>query len=439
MASSTTDWFEQGNKAWTRAQQDYLKNWDNWTKANGAASPFSAFNTPNMPGMGQWGEGLNQWQKMFMPQAPDPVKDFMDRTTEMGKSFMQMAETFYSAGPDSGEAGEDMIDGWLNAMQGGFKQWKKQLESGYNVDMPEIFGIEKVAMQSWQEMADSMMRGMTPGDWEFPGFSAAMFPETGKARDHLDKMLGIPALGYSREKQQKVQRLAELLVKYGEALKAYKIAFAKEGITSIKAMKKKLSRLDQPIESMRGLYDFWVDVNEEVYAKFAMTDEYQVVYGDLVNSLMAVKQVSNDIADDIYQSMHLPTRSEVDSLAQAVQQSRRENRHLKKQLAELTKRFDEQPDNPVTQAARKKATSRKKASKKKPSVKTQASDDDLTRIKGIGPKMQEQLNEQGITMFKQLAAMNKQAIEDMEKAINAGGKATREQWVKQAKGMLGQD
>lgn len=295
----------------------------------------------------------------------------------MGKNYLKMSQSFYQASTETADT-EKMIKDWLDAMQAGFKEWQQQLESGFNADMPQMMGLSGTAMQSWQQMSDNMMSGLNQMGMgqglEFPGFSGGMFPEAGKARDQLMKMLGMPALGYSREKQEKIQKLAELLVVYGEAMKAYKLAFAKNGLASVKALKKRISKLEKPIESMRGLYDFWVNVNEDVYAKFSMSEEYQVVYADLVNSQMAVQQVSNELAEDIYKAMNLPTRSEMDALAKGMQQARRENRQLRKQLAAMNKRMDQvegsasaKPKIKAKQAASKKASP--KAAPKKPKPK----------------------------------------------------------------------
>lgn len=437
MVSSNTNWFEPGGQAWVKAQQDYWQNWLRRMQVNPmAASPFPPLSESPFPGMqqpwpGTFVDAFEQWRQMFSPNEPELAKDFMQRTTEMGKSYLRMAEAFYKAGSEGNNANEEIVNSWLDTMQAGFKQWKEQLKSGFNIDMPEIFGFERIAMKSWQESADAMMRGLTPQDWEFPGFSAAMFPETGKAREQLDKMLGIPALGYGREKQEKIQRLVDLLVKYGEALKAYKIAFAGMGIRSIKAMRKRLGELQQPIDSMRGLYDFWVVVNEDVYSKFVMSDEYRIIYGDLVNTLMAVQQASNELMEDVYQAMNLPTRTDLEAISGKLQQTRRENRQLRKQLAALSGRLEQLEKAETQKSPRpgKRAASKKAAAQK----------DDLTQIKGIGPKMQEQLYAQGITAMEQLAAMSQQSVKNMEKAINATGKITREQWVRQARAMLRDD
>ena len=435
MVSSNTNWFEQNGRAWVKAQQDYWQNWLRQMQANPMmGNPFASPSESPFPGMNQpwsgtFANAFDQWRQMFSPNEPEPVKDFMQRTAEMGKSYLRMAEAFYNAGPGNDDANEEMVNSWLDTVQAGFKQWKEQLKSGLNADMPEFFGFERMTiMKSWQEAADAMMRSLTTQDWEFPGFSSVMFPETGKAREQLNKILGMPALGYGRERQEKIQRLVELLVEYGEALRAYKIAFAGMGIRSIKAMKKKLGKLQQPIDSMRGLYDFWVEVNEDVYGKFAMSDEYQVVYGDLVNSLMAVQQASNELMEDVYQAMNLPTRTDLEAVSRKLQQVRRENRQLRKQITVLSDRLNE-----LEKAGAEKPTETRRQSA---SEKISMQKDDLTRIKGIGPKIQERLYEQGITAMEQLATMGQQSVKDLEEVLNATGKITREQWIKQAKAML---
>ncbi len=430
MASSNTSWFEQSGQAWVKTQQDYWQNWLRRMQANSmTGNPFASLSEVPFSGMNQpWPGAFEQWWQMFSPNEAEPIKDFMRRTSDMGKSYLRMAEAFYKASSGNNDTSEEIVNSWLDMVQAGFKQWRKQLKSGFNVDMPEIFGFERMMMKSWQEAADAMMRGLAIQDWEFPGFSSAMFPETGKAREQLNKILGMPAMGYGRERQEKVQRLVELFVKYGEALKAYKIAFAGMGIRSIKAMKKKLGELQQPIDSMRGLYDFWVDVNEDVYGKFAMSDEYRVVYGDLVNSLVAVQQASNELMEDVYQAMNLPTRTDLEAVSRRLQQVRRENRQLRKQLTALSERLNklEKAETEKPPEARRQTASGKVSMQK----------DDLTRIKGIGPKIQERLYEQGITAMEQLAAMGQQSVKELEEVLNATGKITREQWIKQAKAML---
>ena len=45
-------------------------------------------------------------------------------------------------------------------------------------------------------------------------------------------------------------------------------------------------------KSLRELYDLWVEVSEEHYAEFAMSEEYQALYGDMVNKLMVCASIT---------------------------------------------------------------------------------------------------------------------------------------------------
>lgn len=60
--------------------------------------------------------------------------------------------------------------------------------------------------------------------------------------------------------------------------------------------------------------------------------------------------------------------------------------------------------------------------------------DDLTRIKGLGPKLAALLGEFGITTFAQIAAWTPQEIERIDARLGRfSGRITRDQWVEQAK------
>jgi len=61
--------------------------------------------------------------------------------------------------------------------------------------------------------------------------------------------------------------------------------------------------------------------------------------------------------------------------------------------------------------------------------------DNLTRIKGIGLKIEAALNEIGIYHFDQIAAWDKENIAWADSTLGFPGRAEREQWVTQAKAL----
>ena len=63
------------------------------------------------------------------------------------------------------------------------------------------------------------------------------------------------------------------------------------------------------------------------------------------------------------------------------------------------------------------------------------STDDLTTIKGLGPKAAEKLNGEGVTRFDQIAAWTQADIEHFDALINGRGRIGRDDWVEQAKAL----
>jgi predicted flap endonuclease-1-like 5' DNA nuclease len=65
---------------------------------------------------------------------------------------------------------------------------------------------------------------------------------------------------------------------------------------------------------------------------------------------------------------------------------------------------------------------------------TTAAVDDLSRIKGIGPKLVALLGELGVTSYAQIATWDAAAIERIDAQLGRfAGRITRDQWVEQAK------
>jgi predicted flap endonuclease-1-like 5' DNA nuclease/polyhydroxyalkanoate synthesis regulator phasin len=64
--------------------------------------------------------------------------------------------------------------------------------------------------------------------------------------------------------------------------------------------------------------------------------------------------------------------------------------------------------------------------------------DDLTLIGGIGPKIQELLNDLGIFHFKQIAAWTPENVAWVDDYLSSAGRITREGWVEQARVLAGE-
>ena len=335
---------------------------------NMGSNPFS----PNMgsnPFFPDWSQTLDQWWRLVSPQASDPVSEMFQRIIETGKSFNKLAEQGYSLGQT--EEGQDPIQSWLDNMKKGFEDWSKQISTNKfslfdNKDssIPEWMGLNKGALEIWDTVANSIGLGGVP---DIPGLD--------KSKVELGRLLKSPALGQWREHQQQLQNITQLLIEFQEADQVYKLAFAQMGIRSIEALRQRLSNIssdEDKVSTVREFYDLWVDVNEEIYSEFAMTDEYQVIHGDFVNALMALRKETNALTEKLYKAANLPTRSELNTINKRLQEQRRENIQLRNEIKKLASQIASKTEK-----------------KTKPSSKIQAipkQDKDLSKIKGVGTK-----------------------------------------------------
>lgn len=84
--------------------------------------------------------------------------------------------------------------------------------------------------------------------------------------------------------------------------------------------------------------------------------------------------------------------------------------------------------------------SAKKAAAKKPATKKAAPpadfNDDVSLIGGVGPKLKEKLAGYSVTSLKQLAKMSDADLAKMDEALELHGRATRDEWVEQAKELI---
>jgi len=99
------------------------------------------------------------------------------------------------------------------------------------------------------------------------------------------------------------------------------------------------------------------------------------------------------------------------------------------------------PEAPVAPAPEKPKTTlidggaKKTGTGERPSMVTidPAAHDDLKRIKGIGPKNEDALNELGIYTFKQIAEWTPENVDWVEDFMSFPGRIEREDWIGQAK------
>ena len=541
-------WSEDMMKSWTEAQQKY---WNNLMSVGGNTAGSATAGMPN------WAEGMEKWWSMVTPQMPVQANELMGRVFEMGKVYTRLAEDAVAA--TSGSENKNVLEGWMASMEKGFKDWSVQ--SG--TDFSNI-GTSSHVAEGWQQVMDSMGMGAFKTMPSMPDMAS----NSEAWQEQMQKMLGLSGLGGTIP-QDSQAKLAELTATYQKAMQDYMGAFSGQGVDSVQALRERMEQLSKDganITSLRELYDLWVDVSEEVYQKFAMSDRYQEVYGEMVNSFVALKGGIDTVRETQLQALRILTTTDLDELLKSQHEAARENEDLSDQVDELKERVNSLEDTksktapkakdkvaakkpaaekavaptdsaaksapkpkatpklaaakpvaekatpkakevskpvaaaktapkpkatpkpaaakPATDKAAPKVKAASKPTAEKPAataktapkpkttpkpaaakpvaaekaapkaapknqgaedaakskgaqIKSNGKPDDLTKIKGLGPKMQEKLIDAGIQTFDQLAALSDDQAQVLDKQLDARGRLVRENWVTQASDISG--
>jgi class III poly(R)-hydroxyalkanoic acid synthase PhaE subunit len=371
--SETNPWAAQ----WFNAQQQFVDAWSDMAKSGAGNKSQSDL----------WAQSFDLWRNASGAQVQPDFQQAMDKCMDMGKGYFAMAEQVsknMSAGAEPAEA----INQWMEQL----KQSLQQFGSMPGFDGSAINGFMKQWFNpgsSWQQMAAGLAP-MNQGAWQMPGMTPSF--NLGEMIDPLGTMLEAPGVGYFREPQAKQQKGLQLGLEYQQANQAFNQAFLRVATESIQGFQARILKVDADSapKSLREIYDLWVDVSEEHYAEFAMSEEYQELYGDMVNRLMIMKKHYSEIADDTLRAMNLPNTREVDTMQERLQQVRRDNFALKKEISEIKSMLQQvmarpaaedssaapaaapAAKSPATRAPRKSATRAAVAGNtaRKPAVKT---------------------------------------------------------------------
>ena len=83
--------------------------------------------------------------------------------------------------------------------------------------------------------------------------------------------------------------------------------------------------------------------------------------------------------------------------------------------------------------AKKAASAEKKEDAAEAPASAPAGGDDLKKLSGVGPVLEEKLHAAGVTSFAQIAAWGPEDIEEFDEKLSFKGRIEREGWVEQAK------
>ncbi|HTV86525.1 MAG TPA: poly(R)-hydroxyalkanoic acid synthase subunit PhaE [Dyella sp.] len=239
----------------------------------------------------------------FAPPPAPPADDFLTRSLASLQAYGSWLQQAAGAGATGQFGNYWQQPAAVQPFLAAFNQPFAQTVAG--LDSASAFGLD----QQWRSWLQAMQRSGLGG----MGGMAAPAP--------------MAAFGITREMQLDQQSIAAAMHEYAQINGRYQTLLQQvnaQGIERLQEMLKEHSEPGKQIESLKGLYDMWVDAMEDAYAKMALSDEYREVFGALVNAQMQVRKLQQQQTEQICRELGIPTRSELDSLGQRVQQLRRD-------------------------------------------------------------------------------------------------------------------
>jgi len=281
-------------EAWVDANRRY---WEAWSSVfhEGQASAGGSARPP-------WAESLEQWFKLMAPPMPPTSRDIFERLTEQATAFQQFAEQLSATLAQFGGSSDGLAAFWKLPLD----TWSRTVSSASL--FPGDF-LESHKPDAWNTLAEGFQR-------------------------NLERFLSVPALGYTREAQEEGRELIRLAWEHQRALQTYTATFRNIVPESLTRLQRRLAQREEPVTTLRALYDLWVDTSEEVYLELVATEEHAQAYGRMVNALMALKNHGRNMVDEIVGALGMPTRKGLATLQRRQQELRREIVGLRRELEE---------------------------------------------------------------------------------------------------------
>lgn len=270
----------------------------------------------------------NAWGEM-MRGAPAPTQTAAPGWNEAVQWWSQLAQGGRSEANEALERFNSQARGWFGQMQqlaaqfagrdasaGDIAQaWKQALGGAGANPFAEVFGSMRGPGQNdlsqWLEQAAPYLQ-----QWQRDGQS----------------WLGMPAFGFAREHQERLQALALAQSNYQQQSQAYNTLMAEAGQNAFARFEDKLAERSEPgrqLQSARALFDLWIDAAEDAYAEIALSPRFRDAYAALVNSQMKLRGAIQSEVEHATGTFGIPTRTEIDAAHRKIVQLEREVRRLR--------------------------------------------------------------------------------------------------------------
>lgn len=294
---------------WLELQRRYLESFT--AKADGHHSPERE----------EWQRALVQWWSSVRPLIPEESKPVFDSILGRSRGFYSLSSQFgemlreIAGAADAGEEWQSILHRHIKRMKTRFD------ESAGRDNSPSSFS------GAWEQAFVSM-----PPDELFGGQLGD------ELQQFNDRLLSLPGIGPFSEEYEKVRESMRLWQACQEKCREYHDVLYRLGKEALDRLEEKvlqMGREDRSINSLRQFYDLWAESNEEVFSKYAESEECSILYGEMISLSMRFRSQSRAVLKDFYKQLDLPAGREMKNILDSQQTLQDALRHNEEEQQEL--------------------------------------------------------------------------------------------------------
>lgn len=274
-----------GGFDWAGAQKRFLDAVSAFGVAQDAAQPV-----PN-----PWQRAIDFWWQGVRSAVPDRDRAVFENLVRQSRAFYSVSGQFSRilAAMSSPQGGQD----WEALLNQQMEAWRAQVVAAEDPVLHGLLAIWQLPADTWQRT--QALFSIAPGG-------------------------AVP--GYAQEFHERIHVGARLWEEYQHALQDYRTSLATTTVVALNRLQERIlarGTAGQGLNSLREIFDLWIECSESAWAEQVFTDEYARRYGRLVNALMAFKCHVQGLVDETLAAANMPTREGMDSLQRSQRDMKR--------------------------------------------------------------------------------------------------------------------
>lgn len=341
------DWSEQTNsiiKTWSDAQRQLWSGWMDWAKNAGSLGQAQPAFDPSQ----FFRVGVDTWSGLKDSPAQRLIGNIFGTPEVMTRSMNLLMTAWQTVAPKV-EAGKP----WQPDLQALLEKWREEVSglpkraSSMSSDFAQL---SKSLFERWTPITAPWLSMLTQATASghpaqaFLGGTAGLgnllqFQEMFQGPLAQLNVGELPRATVAREKAGKFLRVIDALSDLQDAQRDYQKALSEGLALSVERTVEHLAKLaekGEKVTSSRDLMRIWYSIADRTLMERFNTKEFLGVQDKLTDALMNHKKAQREALEVIYNSLEIPTRSEVDEAYKDIHDLKREVRALRRALKEAT-------------------------------------------------------------------------------------------------------